>query len=91
MLRRRPTCALVSLGGVAGVTFVGYRLIPVNATTAGFAYLLLILVVASTWRFLATTIAFWHRSAVNCSTCSVVLSSHYSARRELVRQHWGCS
>jgi len=34
------------------VTFVAYRLIPVNATTVGFAYLLLILAVASAWGFL---------------------------------------
>jgi two-component system, OmpR family, sensor histidine kinase KdpD len=48
---------LVSLSGVAGVTFVGYRLIPVNATTIGFAYLLIILVVASTWGFLEAALS----------------------------------
>lgn len=42
---------LLSLAGVAAVTFAGYRLIPVNATTIGFAYLLLVLVVASYWGF----------------------------------------
>jgi len=36
---------------VAGVTFVAYRVIPVNATTVGFAYLLLVLLIASTWGF----------------------------------------
>jgi two-component system sensor histidine kinase KdpD len=41
----------VSLIGVALLTFTAHRLIPVNATTAGFAYLLLILFVASTWGF----------------------------------------
>ena len=52
MLRRRPVRVLVSLSGVAVVTYVAYRLIPVNATTVGFAYLLLILIVASIWGFL---------------------------------------
>jgi hypothetical protein len=40
---------LIALGGVVLVTYVAYRVIPVNATTVGFAYLLLILIVASTW------------------------------------------
>jgi two-component system sensor histidine kinase KdpD len=48
---------LASLSGVLGVTFIGYRLIPVNATTIGFAYLLLILVVASTWGFLEAALS----------------------------------
>ena len=51
MLRPRPVRVLISLTGVAAVTFVAYRLIPVNATTVGFAYLLLILVIASAWGF----------------------------------------
>ena len=51
MLRARPARVLVSLTGVAAVTFVAYRLIPVNATTVGFAYLLLILVIATAWGF----------------------------------------
>jgi two-component system, OmpR family, sensor histidine kinase KdpD len=42
---------------VAVVTVVAYRLIPVNGTTAGFAYLLLVLVVASTWGFVEAAIA----------------------------------
>ena len=33
------------------VTFVAFRVIPVNATTVGFAYMLLVLIVASTWGF----------------------------------------
>ena len=57
MLRRRPLRVLVALGGVVLVTYVGYRLIPVNATTIGFAYLLLILIVASTWGFLEAALA----------------------------------
>ena len=38
----------MSAGLVGAITFVA-RLAPVNATTAGFAYLLLVLVIASTW------------------------------------------
>lgn len=34
---------------VAAVTIVGYRVVPVNATTAGFAYLLAVLFVAARW------------------------------------------
>jgi two-component system sensor histidine kinase KdpD len=41
----------LSLVGVTLLTFTAHRLVPVNATTAGFAYLLLILFVASTWGF----------------------------------------
>ncbi len=42
---------LLSLAGVILVTWAGYSLVPVNATTAGFAYLLLVLVIASFWGF----------------------------------------
>ena len=49
--------SLVSVAGVAAVTIAAYRLIPVNATTAGFAYLLLVLVVASTWGFVEAAVA----------------------------------
>lgn len=55
--RLRPVRVLVSLTGAIAVTFVGYRLIPVNATTVGFAYLLLILVLASTWGFFEAALA----------------------------------
>ncbi len=51
MLGRRPVRVLLALSGVVVVTYVCYRLIPVNATTVGFAYLLLILIVASTSGF----------------------------------------
>ena len=57
MLRRRPVRVLVALSGVVLVTFVGYRVIPVNATTVGFAYLLLILIVASTSGFLEAALS----------------------------------
>ena len=42
----------VSLGGVALVTIGARSVVPVNATTVGFAYLLLVLIVASTWGLL---------------------------------------
>ena len=57
MLRRRPVRVLVALSGVVLVTYVGYRVIPVNATTVGFAYLLLILIVASTSGFLEAALS----------------------------------
>jgi two-component system sensor histidine kinase KdpD len=43
--------------GVVLVTFCAYRLLPVNATTVGFAYLLLILIIASTWGFFEAALA----------------------------------
>jgi hypothetical protein len=48
-VRQHSFRALASLGGVAVVTLVGHSLIPLNATTMGFSYLLLVLIVASTW------------------------------------------
>jgi two-component system sensor histidine kinase KdpD len=57
VLRRRSVRVLVALSGVVLVTFVGYRVIPVNATTVGFAYLLLILIVASTSGFLEAALS----------------------------------
>jgi two-component system sensor histidine kinase KdpD len=42
---------LLSFAGVAVITFVAYRVVAVNATTVGFAYLLLVLVIASLWGF----------------------------------------
>lgn len=47
----------LSLAGVALVTFVGFRLVPINATTQGFAYLLLVLIVASLWGFVEASVA----------------------------------
>ena len=46
-----------SLAGVAAITFLGYAVAPVNATTVGFAYLLLVLVIASVWGFIDSAIA----------------------------------
>lgn len=57
MLSRRPFRAFACLTAVALVTFVAYRIIPVNATTVGFVYLLLILVIASTWGFLEAALS----------------------------------
>ena len=57
MLRRRPFRVLIALCGVVAVTFLGYKVIPVNPTTVGFAYLLVILAVASTWGFLEAAFA----------------------------------
>jgi two-component system sensor histidine kinase KdpD len=45
------------LGGVVLVTFVAHGVIRVNATTVGFAYLLLVLVIASTWGFLEAALS----------------------------------
>ncbi len=42
---------MTSLAGVIGITIIATRLIPLNATTVGFAYLILVLLIASTWGF----------------------------------------
>jgi two-component system sensor histidine kinase KdpD len=55
----------LSLAGVAIVTLVARAVVPVNPTTVGFAYLLVVLLVASAWGFveafivsIAATLAF---------------------------------
>ena len=48
---------LVSLAGVAIVTYVAHFVIPRNLTTVGFAYLLLVLLIASTWGLVEATLA----------------------------------
>lgn len=55
--RHRPVRVFFALSAVGAVTFVAYKLIPVNATTVGFAYLLLVLVIASTWGFFEAAIS----------------------------------
>lgn len=55
-MSKRAFRVWVCLGAVAIITFVAFKLIPVNATTAGFAYLLLVLAVASSWGFLEAAI-----------------------------------
>jgi two-component system sensor histidine kinase KdpD len=47
---------VVSLAGVAVVTFIGFSLLSLNATTQGFAYLLLVLIIASVWGFLEASL-----------------------------------
>jgi two-component system sensor histidine kinase KdpD len=49
--------ALLSIAGVAAVTFVAYNVLPVNALTAGFGYFLCVLFIASTWSFIEASLA----------------------------------
>jgi two-component system, OmpR family, sensor histidine kinase KdpD len=55
-LNLRPIRILMSLAGLAALTVVTHSVFRVNATTAGFAYLLLVLVVASDWGFVEASI-----------------------------------
>jgi two-component system sensor histidine kinase KdpD len=48
---------VASLAGVAGITLVADRFVPVNAITIGFAYLVLVLIIASTWGFVESALA----------------------------------
>ncbi len=57
MWGQRALRLLLSLAGVTLVTLTGYTLVPVNATTIAFAYLLLILIVASLWGFFEAALA----------------------------------
>jgi two-component system, OmpR family, sensor histidine kinase KdpD len=52
----RPIRVILSLAILAAITLAARKLISVNATTVGFAYLLLVLVVASTWGFIEASI-----------------------------------
>lgn len=60
-MRVRPTVfalrLLASLVVVAALTFICSRVIPVNATTAGFAYLLGILAIAASWGLIESSVA----------------------------------
>lgn len=47
----------ISLAAVAGVTFACFRLAAVNATTAGFGYLIAILLIATNWGLLEAVTA----------------------------------
>jgi two-component system sensor histidine kinase KdpD len=49
--------AAAALIGVGAITVVFNRVIPVNATTVGFIYLVVILVVATAWGFIESTVA----------------------------------
>jgi len=42
---------LLSAAGVASITLVAHKVIPGNPTTVAFAYLLFVLIIASTWGF----------------------------------------
>jgi two-component system sensor histidine kinase KdpD len=55
-LNTRPTRIVISLAVLATLTFGAHSIFQVNATTAGFAYLLLVLVVASIWGFIEASI-----------------------------------
>lgn len=55
-MRRLALRLLVSLVGVAIVTYSAYFVIPHNPTTVGFAYLLLVLAIASTWGLAEATL-----------------------------------
>ncbi|HVX66871.1 MAG TPA: ATP-binding protein [Bryobacteraceae bacterium] len=46
----------MSLAAAGLITFAAYRVIPVNASTVGFAYLLLVLAVAAGWGFLESLV-----------------------------------
>jgi two-component system, OmpR family, sensor histidine kinase KdpD len=48
---------LLSLAGVAVVTYIAFTVIPQNPSTVGFAYLLLVLLIASTWGLPESTLA----------------------------------
>jgi two-component system, OmpR family, sensor histidine kinase KdpD len=54
---QRSWRVVASLSAVAVVTFVGHWLIPLNATTTGFAYLLVVLIVASIWGFVEAALS----------------------------------
>jgi two-component system sensor histidine kinase KdpD len=57
-LLQRAVRVALSLAGVAVITYVAYRpQVPTYATTVGFAYLLLVLIIASTWGFVEAALA----------------------------------
>jgi two-component system sensor histidine kinase KdpD len=55
-MKRHVLRILVSVAGVAIITYIASALIPVNATTAGFAYLLYVLIIATAWGFLEAAV-----------------------------------
>ena len=55
-MKLHPVRILLSLAGLAALTFAAHGIFQVNATTAGFGYLLLVLVVASSWGFIEASI-----------------------------------
>ncbi len=55
-MKSRSIRILLSLAGLAALTFAAHNIFQVNATTAGFGYLLVVLVVASSWGFIEASI-----------------------------------
>lgn len=47
----------VVLGAITALTFLSFRLMPVNATTAGFMYLIVVLLIAAAWGIVEATVA----------------------------------
>jgi|WetSurMetagenome_2_1015567.scaffolds.fasta_scaffold20325_2 two-component system, OmpR family, sensor histidine kinase KdpD len=56
-LKLRPIRILLTLAGLATLTYAAHSIFRVNATTAGFGYLLLVLVIASVWGFVEASVA----------------------------------
>jgi two-component system, OmpR family, sensor histidine kinase KdpD len=54
---RRVLKVLAATIGVMIITWVAHAIIPLNTTTVGFAYLLYVLVIASTWGFLEASLS----------------------------------
>ena len=49
--------SLLAIVGVCAITLAAYRVLAVNASTVGFAYVLLVLIVASTWGFVEAAVS----------------------------------
>lgn len=56
-MRRVAFRSIWSLAGVTAITFAAHAVVPVNPTTAGFAYLLFVLLIASTWGYVEALLA----------------------------------
>src|SRR5215510_10181377 len=56
-MRHRVLPLFLSIFGIIVITYVAFSVIPVNATTVGFAYLLYVLAIASTWGFFEASIS----------------------------------
>ena len=66
-MRQHALRLCVSIAGVVAVTWIGHALVPVNALTVGFAYMLLVLLIASTWGFVEAFVA----------SCAATLAFNY--------------
>lgn len=55
--KRKWTRVVAAVVAIAAVTFIFSRLIPLNPTTVGFAYLTMILVIATRWALLESLVA----------------------------------